>query len=69
MFMVVNSVLLNAAFGIILDTFASNRDDDVAFRAQRNNLCAICGLEQGEFRKSGSRYFKTTHVLSEVRVL
>lgn len=68
MFVWVNGFLLNAAFGIIIDTFASRRDEDVQFKADRNYRCAICGLEQGAFRKVALRHFKTTHVLGEVCV-
>ena len=55
-FLVVNIVLLNVVFGIIIDTFGELR----AAKAQRqhfdSNVCFICAISRADFERAGIRF-------------
>jgi hypothetical protein len=40
---------MNMVFGIMIDTFAALRDEDMAQRDQRENYCFICGHHRSSF--------------------
>ena len=67
-FFVVNMVLLNVVFGIIIDTFGERRDKQAEFELERDTQCAICGYVMKDFQKLGNGVFKRLHVKSEVKV-
>ena len=45
-YLVIITFLLNAIFGIILDSFAELRGADAAKKADMDNVCFICGLDR-----------------------
>ena len=50
-------MLLNIIFGIIIiDTFASLRDEKEDFKFDMNNVCFICSIERNEFDRFGNGF-------------
>merc|ERR1719174_3316716 len=47
-FLLINIVLLNVVFGIIIDKFGSFRDDKLKIMEDMENTCYICGKERSE---------------------
>jgi hypothetical protein len=56
-FLVVNIILLNIVFGIIIDTFAQLRDQRNAIEKDMKTKCLICNLDRNKFDNS-SRFRK-----------
>jgi len=52
-FAIVNLILLNIVFGIIVDTFAELREGNNELLEDMNNRCFICNLELDEFTSFG----------------
>ena len=52
-FIVVNTILLNIVFGIIVDTFSQLRDEKCEQEKDMKNYCFICGLENYVFDRRG----------------
>merc|ERR1712222_139647 len=44
----VNIILLNVVFGIIIDKFGSFRDDKLSMMNDMENTCYICGKDRSE---------------------
>ena len=65
-FFIVNMVLLNVVFGIIIDTFGMRRDNELEIETDRDTRCTICGLVMKDFQKLGKGIFKELHVKFEV---
>ena len=59
-FLVINVVLLNIIFGIIIDTFAELREKNNQFEFDSKNVCFVCNLEKYKFEKVGIRFKKHT---------
>merc|ERR1712187_176116 len=64
-FLIVNVVLLNVVFGIIIDTFGERRDNQTEFELDRDTRCTICGYGMEDFQKLGKGVFKRVHVKKE----
>ena len=47
-FLLVNVILLNVVFGVIIDKFGEFRDTNIAQDFDRENKCYICGKERAE---------------------
>ena len=45
----INVIFLNIMFGIIIDTFAELRGDEMARSDDRNNVCYVCGYTRTQF--------------------
>ena len=54
-YLVIITFLLNAIFGIILDSFAELRGADAAKKADMDNVCFICGLDRFVLDTKGGR--------------
>ena len=65
-FFIVNMVLLNVVFGIIIDTFGERRDTRTEFELDRDTQCTVCGHGIKDFQKLGKGMFKRVHVKNEV---
>eukprot|EP00941_MAST-03F_sp_MAST-3F-sp1_P005851 g5851.t1 len=52
-FIVINIVLLNIIFGIIIDTFGALRDDQASLREDTLNVCYICSMSRDDFDREG----------------
>ena len=48
-FIVVNAIMLNVVFGIIIDSFAARRDEQKEHLFHKINQCTICGLYSSKF--------------------
>jgi len=48
-FFIINVILLNIIFGIIIDAFAELRDVRIAEQKDINEVCLICGKNKFEF--------------------
>lgn len=59
----INIILLNIIFGIIIDTFSELRDERQLLEHDMNNICFICGREKYEFELRGSGW--TEHMQLE----
>jgi hypothetical protein len=62
-FIIVNIILLNIIFGIIIDTFAELRDKRKEIEDKFNNNCFICGRERYEFEARGNGWGE--HITAE----
>ena len=45
-FMIINIILLNIIFGIIIDTFAELRKKITDYKMNKDNVCFICSLQR-----------------------
>merc|ERR1711871_92764 len=52
-FVIVNIILLNIVFGIIIDTFAALRDEKMDKDKDKSDFCFVCGAELAELEKCG----------------
>ena len=52
-FIIVNIILLNILFGIIIDSFADKRAQDAETVAEVEDQCYICGLKKSTFEVEG----------------
>ena len=52
-FIVIIIIMLNIVFGIVIDQFASLRDEKNINDYDRNSRCFICNIEKEEFQKEG----------------
>jgi NTP pyrophosphatase (non-canonical NTP hydrolase) len=59
-------IFLNILFGIILDTFASLRDDRNKKEEDMKSICFICGLEASSLERQGIQF--SVHCLNEHNV-
>jgi hypothetical protein len=50
-FIVINVLMLNLIFGIIIDSFAELRNEGFVREQNRNNICFVCGAEKSDFDK------------------
>lgn len=50
-FIVVNVLMLNLIFGIIIDSFAELRNEAFEREQNHNNICFVCGAEKSDFDK------------------
>ena len=57
-FIIVNTLLMNIVFGIIVDTFSELRDEKFQTEDQMKNYCFICSLRSFDFQKAGTRWEK-----------
>jgi hypothetical protein len=48
-FMVINIILMNIFFGIIIDSFADKRAQESLIEAEVQDLCFICGISKSTF--------------------
>ena len=55
-FIVVQTVLMNIVFGIIIDTFAELREEKAAKQAHMQNVCFICGIDRFTFDTKGDGF-------------
>ena len=53
-FIIVNTLLMNVVFGIIVDTFSELRDEKFQTEDQMKNYCFICSLRSFDFQKAGT---------------
>jgi hypothetical protein len=63
-FIIVNVILLNIIFGVIIDTFGELRELKNSVIEDVNDRCFICGEERGQIELRGfgwSRHFMTQH--------
>ena len=49
LFLVVNAILLNVVFGIIIDSFADRREKQSTAWEAKMTICAICGIKNSKF--------------------
>jgi hypothetical protein len=52
-FIAINIILLNIIFGIIIDTFAALRDEQMELREDTENVCFICSHHRDDFERIG----------------
>jgi hypothetical protein len=52
-FLVINVIMLNIIFGIIIDTFGELRDKRNAVIDDINSRCFLCGLDRNEIEQHG----------------
>jgi hypothetical protein len=57
-FIIINVILLNIVFGIIIDTFAELRDQRNAIEKDVKNKCLICNLDRNKFDHTSSGFHK-----------
>eukprot|EP00941_MAST-03F_sp_MAST-3F-sp1_P002830 g2830.t1 len=62
-FIVINIVLLNIVFGIIIDTFGSLREAKNEKYEDMSNVCFICNIDRNTFERSGINF--NTHIKEE----
>jgi len=55
-FLLVNTILMQIVFGIIVDTFAQLRDDNNAIQDDKENVCFICGLTSSTLNFKGNGF-------------
>ena len=55
-FIVVNVVLMNVIFGIIIDTFAALRDKKTKFVKDKDTVCFVCSLDKNVYEKTAEGY-------------
>jgi len=48
-FMIINIILMNIFFGIIIDSFSEKRDFDKLHTQEREGQCFICGITKSRF--------------------
>ena len=48
-FFLVNAILLNVVFGIIIDSFAERRDQQKSYSDDKLYKCTICGFQNSDF--------------------
>jgi inositol 1,4,5-triphosphate receptor type 3 len=48
-FLIINIILMNIFFGIIIDSFASKRDREAEIQIEVSDQCFICGLKKSVF--------------------
>ena len=62
-FTIVNIVLLNVVFGIIIDTFGDLRAEKNEIRTDMLNVCFICNIERSMFERNDMEF--RHHIKSE----
>ena len=62
-FMIVSIIMLNIAFGIIIDTFGDLRNQRNEACAMRDNICFICDLERSKIELLGNGW--SYHFMNE----
>jgi hypothetical protein len=55
-FIFVNFISLNIIFGIIIDSFASLRDEQGRRTNENENVCFVCGRTRMQFEQIGSDF-------------
>jgi hypothetical protein len=48
-FMIINIILMNIFFGIIIDSFADKRAGESEIESEVQNQCFICGISKSTF--------------------
>ena len=59
-FILINTIILNIVFGIIIDTFNEMRDESFSRSAKLNSICLICQLSRQEIESKGVDFRKHT---------
>ncbi len=55
---VINVIVMNMIFGIIVDTFSQLRDEKWSIQEDMNSLCSICSIRAYDFDQKTSGGFK-----------
>ena len=53
-FIIINTLLMNIVFGVIVDTFSELRDEKYETEDQMKNYCFICSMRSFDFQKAGT---------------
>ena len=59
-FVIINIIMMNIVFGIIVDTFGELRGEKIAKMEDRTGICFICGHERVVFEREGKGF--QTHI-------